>query len=137
MSFLLDTNIVAELRKTSRCDPVVMDWYLRYAIDSSFISVMTMGEIRKGIESNRRKDLAKARNLEKWLNELELNFEDRILPVSAEIADIWGRLVYGGDVDAVDGLIAATAAHYGHTVATRNERDFQRTGVGFVNPFKA
>ena len=136
MSFLLDTNIVGELRKTSRCNPVVMDWYLRYAIEISFISVMTMGEIRKGIESSRRKDLAKARNLEKWLNELELSFEDRILPVSAEIADIWGRFVHRDDVGAVDGLIAATASHHGHIVATRNERDFQKTGVDFINPFR-
>ena len=135
MSFLLDTNIVAELRKTSRCNPVVMDWYLRYAIETSFISVMTMGEIRKGIESSRRKDLVKAQLLEKWLNALEMSFEDRILPVSIEIADIWGRFVYRDDVGAVDGLIAATAAHYGHTVATRNERDFQRCGVDFINPF--
>jgi hypothetical protein len=137
MSFLLDTNIVGELRKTSRCDPVVMSWYLRCAIEVSFISVMTMGEIRKGIESSRRKDLAKARSLEKWLNELELSFEDRILPVSAEIADTWGRFVYRGDVGAVDGLIAATAAHHGYTVATRNTRDFQRCGVDYVNPFEA
>jgi len=114
-----------------------MDWYLRYAIHDSFISVMTMGEVRKGIESSRRKDLVKARSMERWLNELELSFEDRILPVSVEIADMWGRLVYRDDVGAVDGLIAATAAHHGHTVATRNESDFQRCGVDFINPFKA
>jgi predicted nucleic acid-binding protein len=137
MSFLLDTNIVGELRKTSRCDPTVMSWYLRYAIEVSFISVMTMGEIRKGIESRRRKDPAKARSLEKWLNELELSFEDRILPVSSEIADTWGRFVHRGDVGAVDGLIAATAAHHGYTVATRNTRDFQRCGVDYINPFEA
>ena len=137
MSFLLDTNIVGELRKTSHCDPVVMDWYLRDAIDDSFISVMTMGEIRKGVESSRRKNLAKARNLEKWLNELELSFEDHILPVSVEIADIWGRFVHRDDVGAIDALIAATAAHYGYTVATRNERDFQRCGVDYLNPFKS
>src|ERR1700722_935576 len=129
MSYLLDTNIVGELRKGARCDPVVMDWYRRYAIETSFISVMTMGEIRKGVESSRRKDLAKAQLLERWLNELESSFEERILPVSAEIADIWGRFVYRGDVAVVDGLIAATAAHHGHTVATRNTKDFQRTGV--------
>ena len=137
MSFLLDTNVVAELRRTSRCDSTVMAWYLRDAIDDSYISVMTMGEVRKGIESSRRKDLTKAKSLERWLNELELSFEDRILPVSVEIADIWGRFVYRDDVDPIDGLIAATAAHHGHTVATRNERHFQRCSVDFINPFKA
>ena len=136
MSYLLDTNIVGELRKGARCNPVVMDWYRRDAIDTSFISVMTMGEIRKGIESSRRKDLVQARVLERWLKELESSFEERILPVSVEIADTWGRLVYRGDVAVVDGLIAATATHHGYTVATRNTRDFQRCGVDFINPFE-
>ena len=137
MSYLLDTNIVGELRKGARCNPVVMAWYRHYAIETSFISVMTMGEIRKGIESSRLKDLAKAQGLERWLKELELSFEERILPVSAEIADIWGRFVHRGDVAAVDGLIAATAAHYSLTVAMRNARDFQRCGIDYVNPFEA
>jgi predicted nucleic acid-binding protein len=137
MSYLLDTNIVGELRKGTRCNPVVMDWYRHYAIETSFISVMTLGEIRKGVESSRRKDLAKAHVLERWLKELELSFEERILPISAEIADIWGRFVHRGDVAAIDGLIAATAALYGLTVATRNTRDFQRCGIDYINPFEA
>ena len=111
MSYLLDTNIVRRTPQGRTVYPVVMDWYRQYAIETSFISVMTLGEIRKGIESSRRKDLIKAQVLERWLKEVELSFEERILPVSAEIADIWGRFVYRGDVAAVDGMIAATAAH--------------------------
>lgn len=137
MAFLLDTNIVGELRKGTRCNSVVMNWYRQAAIEASFISVITLGEIRKGIESSRRTDLVKAQVLERWLKELESSFEEHILPISVQIADIWGRFVHRGDVADIDGLIAATAAHHGYTVATRNTRDFQRCGVDYINPFEA
>jgi predicted nucleic acid-binding protein len=137
MSFLLDTNVISELRKGGRCDRNVWEWRDNLSTDKLYLSVLTTGEIRKGIELCRVKDAPKARVFEKWLESLEVGFEERILPVTAEIADLWGRISPGANVSVVDGLIAATGAHFGLTVATRNTRDFQRCGVDYINPFEA
>jgi toxin FitB len=136
MSFLLDTNIISELRLGAKADANVLAWRASYAPEDLFLSVVTTGEIRKGVEESRRKDPRKAAIYERWLGFLELEFENRILPVTPEIADLWGRVVARSRVLPLDGFIAATAAHYGYTVVTRNERDFQKTGVDFINPFR-
>ena len=136
MSFLLDTNVICELRKGSRCNRNVWKWRGNLSTDKLYLSVLTTGEIRKGIELCRIKDTPKARVFEKWLESLEAGFEERILPVTAEIADLWGRIFPSANIAVVDGLIAATAALYGLTVATRNTRDFQRCGVDYFNPFE-
>jgi toxin FitB len=135
MSFLLDTNILSELRRGAKADSRVRAWQVQHPPELFFVSVITMGEIRKGVETARKKDAAKALVYEAWLRSLEVEFEDRILAVDSEIADLWGRLLARFGIDPMDGLIAATAAHHGYTVATRNERDFQRCGVDFINPF--
>ena len=137
MSFLLDTNVICEIRRGSKTNPQVKAWQAPHPPECLFLSVITMGEIRKGVETARRKDEAKALVLEGWLRSLEFEFEDRILAVDAEIADLWGRLLARYAMSPMDGLISATAACYGYTVVTRNERDFQRCGVDFINPFKA
>ena len=136
MSFLLDTNLISELRKGALCNRSVWQWHEAHPSEEMYLSVLTTGEIRKGVASCRGKDPSKARAFENWLKGVELAFEARILPVTAEIADLWGRIFPGANVSVVDGLIAATAACHDLTVATRNERDFQRCGVDFVNPFQ-
>jgi predicted nucleic acid-binding protein len=135
MSFLLDTNIISELRKGAQGTRSVFRWHQDHSAGEMYLSVLTTGEIRKGIESCRGKDPLQAQVLEKWLQSLERVFEKRILPVTAEIADLWGRIYSGANVSVVDSLLAATAAYYDFTVATRNVRDFQRCGVDFINPF--
>lgn len=136
MSFVLDTNVISELRRGERSDKRVAEWYASYLPESFFLSVITTGEVRKGIEASKRKDSTKALIYERWLHSLELEFQDRILPVTAEIADLWGRLLARSNIAPLDGLIAATGAYHGLTVATRNTADFQRCGVDFINPFE-
>ena len=100
------------------------------------LSVLVLGEIRRGVERLRRRDPTQAANLESWLAQLRTNFRDRILPITAEIAEEWGRLNVPDPVPTVDGMIAATARVHGLTVATRNTADFARTGVPTFNPFE-
>jgi predicted nucleic acid-binding protein len=114
-----------------------LNWHSNYSPEDFFLSVITTGEIRKGIEESRHRDAPKALVFERWLGALELEFEDRILSVTPEIADLWGRLLVRSKIMPLDVLIAATAAHHGYTVVTRNESDFQKTGVDFINPFRA
>lgn len=137
MSFLLDTNLISELRKNAKCNRAVWTWYEAQSFEDLFLSVLTTGEIRKGVEKCRMKDVPRAQAYETWLRGLENGFKERILPVTAEIADMWGRLTYRVPMPAIDGLLAATAQYYSMTVVTRNERDFQRCGVDYINPFEA
>ena len=136
MSFLLDTNVISELRLGAKADRNVLAWRASYAPDDLFLSVVTIGEVRKGAEEARPKDPRKAAIFERWLGFLELEFESRILDITPEIAGLWGRVVARSKILPLDCFIAATAAHYGYTVVTRNERDFRKTGVDFINPFK-
>jgi len=137
MGFLLDTNIVSELRKRERCSRSVWNWYDVTPIEDIFMSVLVLGEIRRGVETKRIKDPASARSFEKWLHEIEAIYGERVLPVTAEICDLWGRLSIRSRLPAVDGLLAATALHHELILVTRNTADFQRSGVDFINPFVA
>jgi predicted nucleic acid-binding protein len=136
--FLLDTNIPSEFRNP-RPEPRVVQWVDSVAEDSVFISVVTLGEIRKGCElldaGKRRKEL------ERWL-EVDLRewFAGRILPVTDAIAERWGRLDaqrqrLGLPLNTADGQIAATAQHHGLTLVTRNVKDFSDLGVSVFNPW--
>jgi predicted nucleic acid-binding protein len=100
------------------------------------ISVLTLGEIRKGIEGARRHDEFTAVALERWLRQLISEHEDRILDVNREIAEEWGRLSVPDPLPIIDGLLAATAKVHGLTLVTRNVRDMRRTGVDILNPFE-
>ena len=137
MTFLLDTNILAELRKGSRADAGVRRWFDALEAEAIYISVVTIGEIRRGIESVRRRDPAAARSLERWLRDLLADHGDRILAVDLEIAEAWGRLNVPDPLPAVDGLLAATAKVHGLALATRNVKDVERTGLEVVNPFSS
>ena len=135
MSWLIDTNVVSEIRKGSRGDPGVVRWASGRQ-DDAWLSVLTVGEIRRGIESRRRKDEVAARHLEVWLLGLLGTFESRILPVDARVAEAWGRLNVPDPLPTVDGLLAATALVHGLTLVTRNAKDVARTGVNVLNPFE-
>ncbi len=133
MSWLLDTNIVSEIRKGRRGDPRVIAWATGRE-DEAWLSVLTLGEIRRGIELKRRQDEVAARRLDIWLEGLEANFASRILPVDASVAEVWCRLNVPDPRPSVDALIAATALVYGLTLVTRNVRDVEGTGVAVFDP---
>ena len=135
--FLLDTNVASERRKGPRINPGVAAWYESVEDTDLFLSVLVLGEIRKGIERARPNDPAKARALERWLVGLEQKFGDRVLPVTPVVADQWGRLCAIRLISTVDGLLAATALVHDLTLVTRNVSDVAHTGVNLVNPFAA
>jgi len=133
--YLIDTDVISELRKGERADPNVASWFAALADDEVFLSVLTLGEIRKGIESIRRRDPEAAAALESWLGRISGAHQDRVLGVDRAIAEEWGRMNVPDPLPVIDSLIAATAKVTGLTVATGNGDDFARTGVSFVNPF--
>jgi predicted nucleic acid-binding protein len=135
VSFLLDTNVISEVRK-SRPHPGVARWYETVAGTDLYLSVLVVGEIQQGITRLRRRDRRQAATYETWLERLQASFADRLLPVTQEVALEWGRLNAGGPVPVVDGLLAATASVHRLTLVTRNVDDVARTGVALLNPFE-
>ena len=136
LKFLLDTNVIAEIRKGSRANAHVRSWFAALDPDAILLSVVTIGEIRKGIENVRRRDAAAARALERWLRRVLRDHRDRILAVDLPVAEEWGRLNVPDPVPVIDGLLAATAKVHGLTLATRNVKDVARSGAEVVNPFE-
>jgi predicted nucleic acid-binding protein len=134
VSYLLDTNVISELRKSSP-DASVEAWYDSVPGSRLFVSVLTIGEIRLGVERMRRKDAEKAASLENWLTRLETAYVDHIVPVDSAIADTWARMSVPDPLPVIDGLLAATAHDRGWTFVTRNTKDVRRTGVRVLNPF--
>jgi predicted nucleic acid-binding protein len=137
LRYLLDTNVVSELRKGEKADEGVRDWLEGVDDEELFVSVLVIGEIRKGIESVRRRDEAAATNLESWLSDVVTGHADRILPITSEVAQAWGRLNVPDPLPVIDSLIATTAHVHGLTVVTRNTSDVARAGVDVLNPFGA
>ena len=137
MSFLVDTNVISELRKGPRANLAVRRWFESLEADEVFLSVIVIGEIRRGIESIRRRDRTSAARLDRWLRQVVEGYRDRILSVDARIAEEWGRLNVPNPIPVVDGLMAATARVHNLTLATRNVKDVERTGVSLLNPFDA
>ena len=135
MSYLLDTNVISELRKGERADGKVTAWFADVAEEEIFLSVLTIGEIRRGIENVRRRDSGSAASLDRWLALLSEAHGDRILPVDRAIAEEWGRMSAPGPLPVVDGLLAATARVLGLTIVTRNVADIAATGTKLLNPF--
>ncbi len=134
MSYLLDTNVVSELNKRVP-DPRVRRWHAIASRDRMYLSVITLGEIRKGIERLRGRDTRRADGLAAWLDELVRTYGERVLGVDRAIAEAWGTMLATEDRVAVDTLLAATAAVHGLTLVTRNVRDFERRGVPLLDPF--
>jgi toxin FitB len=135
LSYLLDTNVISELRKGERADANVTAWFADVAEEEIFLSVLTIGEIRRGIESVRHRDLDSAAALDRWLNLLSETHGDRVVPIDRAIAEEWGRLNVPDPLPVVDGLLAATARVVGLTLVTRNVADIAATGVLVLNPF--
>jgi toxin FitB len=134
VKYLLDTNVVSELRKGRRCNQNVAEWFARPEAEV-FLSVLTIGEIRTGIDRIQKRDGSKAGALNRWLKGLIDDFSDRILPIDRAIAEEWGRLNAVGSLPTIDGLLAATAKVHGMSLATRNVKDIVQSGVDCLNPF--
>lgn len=110
-------------------------WFAATAGEDLFLSVLVIGELQKGIAALRRTDARAATSIEAWASALEVDYGDRVLPVTLEISRMWGRLSAQDPLPIIDGLLAATAIVNGLTLVTRNVRDVARTGVALLNPF--
>jgi len=135
LSYLLDTNVISELRKGERANRSVASWFAGVADEEIFLSVLTIGELRRGVESVRRRDPDAAAALDSWLARLSEAHRDRIVPVDRPIAEEWGRMNVPDPLPVVDGLLAATARITGLTLVTRNTGDVEGTGIELLDPF--
>ena len=139
MSYLIDTCALSELRR-KKPDENVVAWFEARSQQRLYLSVLTLGEIRKGVEAlpNAQADKRRKDKILNWLeHELPLWFDDRILPIDTGVADEWGRLLAraGRSLPAIDSLIAATAIHNRLTIVTRNVSDFDYANVDVFNPW--
>jgi predicted nucleic acid-binding protein len=137
VTWLVDTNVISELRKGARCHPIVATWWTGVEDRDLFLSVLTLGEIRKGVEGVRPRDPAKAMALENWLAEVADAFGARVLGVDAAVAEAWGRIASLRSVSIIDALLAATANVHDLVLVTRNTADVVGLGVRVLNPFEA
>ena len=133
--YLVDTNIVSELRKESRAQTSVVQWAKRVPEEHLFTSVLVLGEIRRGIEQLRSTDQLQALALERWLHRTENAFSERVLPVTSKITDAWGRISSLRPLPVVDSLLAATAIVHDLVLVTRNTSDIHDVGAALLNPF--
>ena len=139
LMYLVDTNVLSEIRKKKSANKGVSNFF-KAAIKNNlnlYLSVVTIGELRRSVELIRhRGDAIQANLLEKWLNIILNEYKDNILAIDEDVAQMWGKLRSPHHEHALDKQIAATALIYGLTVVTRNEKDFLRTGVNVLNPFE-
>lgn len=136
LGYLLDTNVISETRK-ARANNGVIGFLLGVETAGLFVSVLTLGELRKGVAAKRRVDPGAAREIEAWVDGIETRFADHVLPVDVATAKKWGELSAGRSLPVIDSLIAATALRHGLTLVTRNTRDVESTGVPLVDPWRA
>jgi predicted nucleic acid-binding protein len=136
VNYLIDTNIISEVRKGAKCDPNVAAWYDALDDADIYLSVLVLGEVRKGVERARPSDPAQARALEKWLTTLVGSFAEPILTIDQAVADEWAHMGARRPVSIVDALLAAPAKVHGMTLATRNVPDVADLGADFVSPFE-
>ena len=134
MNFLLGTDVLSELRRRTP-DPGVLAWFASVDSAQLYLSVLTIGEIRQGICRLQRRDARQASVSDQWLAGLLRAYSDRIVPVTAEIAQEWGSLNVPDALPVVDGLLAATAKVHGWTLVTRNASDVANTGAPLYDPF--
>ena len=134
--FLLDTNVVSELRKRERANANLRRWLDEQSGAELWLSVLVVGELRRGVELIARREKQAASKLRAWLDSTVKDYADRILPVTVGICERLALLSVPDPVPTVDGLLAATAIEHGLTLVTRNLADVARTGVSVVNPFE-
>jgi predicted nucleic acid-binding protein len=135
LNFLLDTNVISEIRKQGRAHPNVARWVAGMPVKEMGTSVVVLAEIRRGIELKRRSDAKQAEALDRWFAQMRTRLGERVLPIDEPIAEAWARISGPDPLPCVDGLLAATAKVHGLTLVTRNVNDIARTGVSFVDPF--
>ena len=135
MKFLVDTNVISELRKRNRAHPNVAKWVARTPVKDIGTSVIVLAEIRHGIELKRRKDEKQAEALDRWFAQMRMRLGDRVLPLDEPIAEAWALLGIPNPLPLIDGILAATAKVHALTLVTRNVGHIIGTGVPFVDPF--
>jgi toxin FitB len=135
LKFLLDTNVISEIRKLERTDPNVAKWVAQTPVKEIGTSVLVLAEIRRGIELKRRGDAEQAAALDRWFAQMRTRLGDRVLPIDEPIAEAWALLSVPDPLPLIDGLLAATAKVHGLMLVTRNTADVTRTGVAILNPF--
>lgn len=135
MKFLIDTNVISELRKRGSADPNVARWAAETPASELGTSVIVLAEIRRGIASERRRDPAQGQALDRWFRQMRGRLGGRVLPIDEPIAEEWARLSVPDPLPLIDSLLAASATVHGLTLVTRNTADFARTGVSLLNPF--
>jgi hypothetical protein len=135
MSFLLDTNVLCELRRPHP-NPHVVEWLEQTPDDALFLSALVVGELRHGIARKRRRDPVSAVQLARWVDKLVERYASRILPVDLRVAEVWAELGVPDPLPLFDGLLVATALAHDFTLVTRNVRDVVRSGARLLNPFE-
>lgn len=133
--YLLDTNVISELRKKNRCNPGVRNWYTSINESEIYLSVLVIGELRCGVELIRRRDPNAAFHLEVWLKTIIQGYSHRIFPITQEIAEVWGHMNVPNPISTVDGLLAATAKVHECTLVTRNTKDILQCNISYYNPW--
>jgi predicted nucleic acid-binding protein len=137
VKFLLDTNIISEIRKGERAHPKVARWVAGTPVEDIGTSVLVLAEIRRGIELKRRHDPEQAKSLDRWFSQMRTRLGDRVLPIDEPIAEAWALVAIPDPLPLIDGLLAATAKVHGLTLVTRDVADIARTGVPYLDPFSA
>ncbi|MDF0520397.1 type II toxin-antitoxin system VapC family toxin [Bradyrhizobium yuanmingense] len=135
MRFLLDTNVISEIRKRERADPNVVRWVNETPAEHIGTSVLVLAEIRRGIELKRRSDPRQAKSLDRWFSQMRTRLADRVLPIDETVAETWALLGIPNPLPLIDSLLAATAKVHGLTLVTRNIADIESTGVALLDPF--
>jgi toxin FitB len=135
VKFLLDTNVISEIRKRERAHPNVVHWVARTPVEDIATSVLVLAEIRHGIELKRRSDREQAESLDRWFSQMRTRLAGRVLPIDGPVAEAWALLGVPNPLPLIDGLLAATAKVHRLTFVTRNIADIAVTGVPLLDPF--
>lgn len=135
MRYLLDTNVISEIGKPMP-HPLVEAWYEEREDEDLFLSIITVGEIRKGVELKRQSDRDRAEVLDDMLEKLSTEYVTRLIPIDKAIAEEWGRLAIINANHSIDRLLVATASVHGMTLVTRNIKHMDMYGVPILNPFQ-
>lgn len=135
MKFLLDTNVISEIRKRERAHPNVAKWVAQTPVKEIGTSAVVLAEIRRGIELKRRNDPDQADCFDQWFSQMRTRLGDRVLPIDEPVAEAWALLSVPDPLPLIDGVLAATAKVHDLTLVTRNIADVARTGIAILDPF--
>lgn len=136
MNFLLDTNVISEIRKGNKANSNVMNWFDLVSVEKLYTSVLVLAEIRVGIIGLHRRDPIQAKLLERRMSQFESVFAGRVLPITSSVALTWAEMNVPNRLPIIDGLLAATAKVHDLTLVTRNIKDVERTSIRLLNPFE-